>query len=123
MYKHTFTQVHPYTYKYTHICTYTCMYAHTHIYIYIHISQHVDLSNINALCLGGGTRCSGRVSVPCFNVQHEFEKQYCSDNTTNRTQHHEFTGGKLSRVTQNAAELSAVFHQHGNPFESTDEDE
>ena len=55
MYKHTFTQVHPYTYKYTYICTYTCMYAHTHIYIYIYISQHVDLSNINALCLGGGT--------------------------------------------------------------------
>ena len=38
--------------------------AYTHIYIYF--SQHVDLSNINALCLGGGTRCSGRVSVPCF---------------------------------------------------------
>ena len=53
----------------------------------------------------------------------EFEKQYCSDNTTKRTHHHEFTGGKLSRVTQNAAELSAVFHQHGNPFQSTDEDE
>ena len=42
------------------------MYAHTHIYIYIYISQHVDHPNINALCLGGGTRCSGRVSVPCF---------------------------------------------------------
>ena len=42
------------------------MYAHTHIYIYILISQHVDHPNINALCLGGGTRCSGRVSVPCF---------------------------------------------------------
>ena len=57
------------------------------------------------------------------NVQHEFEKQYCSGNKTKRTQHHELTGGKLSRVTQNAAKLSAVFHQHGNPFESTDEDE
>jgi len=33
------------------------------------------------------------------------------------------TGGKLSRVTQNTAKLSAVFHQHGNPFESGDEDE
>ena len=32
MYKHTFTQVHPYTIN-THICTYTCMYAHTHIYM------------------------------------------------------------------------------------------
>ena len=42
------------------------MYAHTHIHIYTHISQHVDPPNINALCMGGGTRCSGRVSVPCF---------------------------------------------------------
>ena len=42
------------------------MYAHTHIYIYIYISHHVDHPNINALCLGGGTRCSGRISVPCF---------------------------------------------------------
>ena len=49
-----------------YVCTYKCMYAHTHIYIYIYISQHVDHPNINALCLGGGNRCSGRVSVPCF---------------------------------------------------------
>ena len=42
------------------------MYAHALINIYIYISQHVDPSNINALYLGGGTRCSGRVSVPCF---------------------------------------------------------
>ena len=42
------------------------MYAHTHIHIYTYISQHVDPPNINALCMGGGTRCSGRVSVPCF---------------------------------------------------------
>ena len=34
------------------------MYAHTYIYIYIYISQHVDHPNMNALCLGGGTRCS-----------------------------------------------------------------
>ena len=58
MYKHTFTHIHPYAYKYTYICAYTCMYAHTHIYIYIYISQHVDHPNINALCLGGGTKCS-----------------------------------------------------------------
>ena len=32
-------------------------------------------------------------------------------------------GGKLSCVTQNAVKLCAVFHQHGNPFESADEDE
>ena len=53
MYKHTFTQVHPYTYKYTYMYIY--MHVHTHIYIYIYISQHVDLPNINALCLGGLT--------------------------------------------------------------------
>ena len=39
-----------------------CRYSHLHIHIYF--SQHVDLSNIKALCLGGGTRCSGRVSIP-----------------------------------------------------------
>ena len=46
------------------VCMYVCTY--THLYIHIYLSQHVDLSNINALCLGGGTRCSGGVSVPCF---------------------------------------------------------
>ena len=40
-----------------------------------------------------------------------------------RTQHHELTGGKLSRITKNAVKLSAVFQDHGNPFESTDEDD
>ena len=36
MYKHTSTQVHPYTYKYTYICSYACMYAHaSSIYTYI----------------------------------------------------------------------------------------
>ena len=30
---------------------------------------------------------------------------------------------KLSRITQNAVKLSAVFHEHGNPFESNDKDE
>ena len=29
----------------------------------------------------------------------------------------------LYRVTKNAVKLSAVFHEHGNPFESTDKDE
>ena len=56
------------------------------------------------------------------NLQHEFEKKYCPGNDK-RTQHHEITGGKLSRLTKNAIRLSAVFHQHGNPFESDTEDE
>ena len=42
------------------------MYKCMHIYVHAYLLQHVDLSNINALCLGGGTRCSGRVRVPYF---------------------------------------------------------
>ena len=57
------------------------------------------------------------------NLQREFENTYYTGNNEKRTQHHELTGGKLSRVTQNAIKLSAVFHHHGNPFESADEDE
>ena len=53
----------PKTYTRIHTCTY--IYTHTYMYIYTYIS-YVDLSNINALYLGGGTRCSRRVSVPCF---------------------------------------------------------
>jgi len=56
------------------------------------------------------------------NLQREFEKTYCIDNKEKRTQHHEVTGGKLSRVTQNAVKLSAVFNQHGNPFESAEDE-
>ena len=53
------------------MCVCVCVCVHIHACMHIHTStytytQHVDLSNINALCLGGGTRCSGRVSVPCF---------------------------------------------------------
>ena len=47
-------------YMYMNECTYTSIYKYTNI------SQYVDISNINALCLGGGNGCSGRVSVPCF---------------------------------------------------------
>ena len=67
MCKQTFTHAHPYVYKYIlYMYIYMHVYTYTHLYIHIYFSQHVDLSNINALCLGGGTRCSGRVSVPCF---------------------------------------------------------
>ena len=36
MYKHIFTNAHPYTFKYiyTGMCTYTCMHVHTYMYIY-----------------------------------------------------------------------------------------
>ena len=50
-------------------------------------------------------------------------KKYFTGSKAKITQHHELTGGKLSRITQNAVKLSAVFHEHGNPFESADEDE
>uniref|UniRef100_UPI00358EE172 collagen alpha-1(V) chain n=1 Tax=Myxine glutinosa TaxID=7769 RepID=UPI00358EE172 len=57
------------------------------------------------------------------NLQHEFEKKYFTGSKAKRTQHHELTGGKLTRIIQNAVKLSAVFHEHGNPFESADEGE
>ena len=34
----------------------------------------------------------------------------------------ELRGEKVSQITKNAVKLSAVFHEHGNPFESPDED-
>ena len=57
------------------------------------------------------------------NLQNEFEKTYFTGSRTKRTEHHELTGGKLSRITKNAVKLSAVFQDHGNPFESVDEDD
>ena len=53
MYKHTFTQVHPYTYKYTN------MYTHTHLYIHKYFTACGPLKHQRVMC-------SGRVSVPCF---------------------------------------------------------
>ena len=66
MCKHTFTHVHLYVYQYIYMYIYMHVCTYIHLYIHIYYSQHVDLSNINALCMGDGTRCSGRVSVPCF---------------------------------------------------------
>ena len=34
-----------------------------HVCIYTHLYIHVDLSNINVLCLGGGTRCTKEISM------------------------------------------------------------
>ena len=66
MCKQTFTHEHPYVYKCKYMYIYMHVSTYTHLYVHIYSSQHVDLSNINALCLGGGTRCSGRVSVSCL---------------------------------------------------------
>ena len=53
---------------------------------------------------------------------HEFAAEYDSDNNDKRTQHNEITGGKLSRMMTNARKLPDVFHEHGDPF-MTPEDE
>ena len=66
MSKHTFTHAHPYVYKYIYMYIYMHECTYTHLFIHIYSSEHVDLSNINALCLGAGNRCSRRVIVPCF---------------------------------------------------------
>ena len=55
---------------------------------------------------------------------HEFAAEYGSDNNDKRTQHHEITGGKLSRMMKNARKLTDVFREHGDPFMAPeDEDE
>ena len=55
---------------------------------------------------------------------HEFAAEYGSDNNDKRTQHHEITGGKLSRKMKNARKLTDVFREHGDPcMASEDEDE
>ena len=38
MYKHTFTQVHPYTYKYTYMYIYMHVCTYTHLYIHIYFT-------------------------------------------------------------------------------------
>ena len=48
--------------------------------------------------------------------------EYDMGSNDGRTQHHEITGGKLSRITKNATKLTEVFVVHGNPF-TTDEDD
>ena len=37
-------------------------------------------------------------------------------------QHHDITGGKLSRLTNNATKLTVVFVKHGNPFTADEDD-
>ena len=55
---------------------------------------------------------------------HEFAAEYGSDNNDKSTQHHEITGGKLSRMMKNARKLTDVFREHGDPFMAPeDEDE
>ena len=57
------------------------------------------------------------------NVQHEFEQQFFHYGTNNtRSQHHELTGGKHSRIMNNALKLSTTFNNHGNPLEQSDAD-
>ena len=46
----------------------------------------------------------------------EFEQQYGMNSDVCRKQHHEITGGRLARVTKNAAKLKQVIVVHGDPF-------
>ena len=46
----------------------------------------------------------------------EFEQQYGMNSDVCRKQHLEITGGKLVRVTKNAAKLKQVIVDHGDPF-------
>ena len=53
------------------VCVCVCVYIYMHVCTYTHPYLHIYFTacgppNISALCMGGGTRCSGRVSVPCF---------------------------------------------------------
>ncbi|XP_014678848.1 PREDICTED: uncharacterized protein LOC106818680 [Priapulus caudatus] len=64
------------------------------------------------------------VAPELSNILHEFATECGIDNDDKRTQHHEITGGKLTRMTRNAGKLTKVFREHGDPFMSTeDEDE
>ena len=47
---------------------------------------------------------------------HEFAAEYGSDSNDKRTQHHQITGGKLSRMMKNARKLAYVFCEQGDPF-------
>ena len=39
-----------------------------------------------------------------------------------RMQHHDITGGKLSRIKKNATKFTGVFVKHGNPFTADEDD-
>ncbi len=47
---------------------------------------------------------------------HEFAAEYGSDSNDKRTQHHQITGGQLSRMMKNARKLADVFCEQGDPF-------
>ena len=46
----------------------------------------------------------------------EFAEEYGFGGNHSRKQHHEVTGGKLSRMMSHASKLSVVFREHGDPF-------
>ena len=51
---------------------------------------------------------------------HELAAEYGSDNNDKRTQHHNITGEKLSRMMENDRKLTGVFREHGDPFMPTE---
>ena len=52
----------------------------------------------------------------------ELTKEYGMDSNASRTQHHEMTGGKLSRITKNATKFTGVFVEERNPFTADEDD-
>ena len=53
----------------------------------------------------------------------EFAEGYGFGGNHSRKQHHEVTGGKLSRVMSHASKLSVVLREHGDPFDPYVEEE
>ena len=57
------------------------------------------------------------------NIQQKFEEAYGNPCKNKRVEHHEMTGGKLSRLGENILMLCHVFQEHGDPFHSAREHE
>ena len=47
---------------------------------------------------------------------HEFSQKYGLGEIECQKQHHEITGGKLSRIMTNVSKLVCVIREHGDPF-------
>lgn len=54
---------------------------------------------------------------------HEFATEYGIDKNDKRTQFHEITGGRLSRILRDAQKLTNVFREHGDPFKATENED
>ena len=72
----------------------------------------------------GTTQLISASSAPELSkLLHEFATEYDSDHNDKRTQHHEITGGKLSRMMKNARKMTDVFREHGDPFMAREDED